>query len=120
MAKRALKQSKTSLFVALGCAVVLAVCVWAFKGKILEKYTEDKTSCYGARGPKDVCKTCDSVLAAYAVKGWAVDRKKIAQCGTPCYGARSADDCETCDEVVNAYKAKGWTPDKSNFAQCKK
>jgi hypothetical protein len=120
MAKRGPKQSTTSLFVAIGCAVLLAVAVWAFKGKILEKYTKNKTSCYGARGPQDVCKTCDSVLAAYAIKGWAVDRKKIAQCGTPCYGARSADDCETCDEVVNAYKAKGWKYDKTKFAQCKK
>ena len=119
MAKRGPKQSKTSLLVAIGCAVALAVAVWAFRGR-LEKFTKGETSCYGARGPQDVCKTCDSVLAAYALKGWVPDRKKIAQCGTPCYGARAADDCETCDEVVGAFEAKGWTPDKSRFVQCKK
>lgn len=108
------------LMVPLGCGLILAILFWAFKGRLMERYTKDKTSCYGARGPQSVCKTCDSVLAAYAEKGWTSDRTKIAQCKTPCYGARGADDCETCDDVLNAYKAKGWKLDKSKIAQCKK
>lgn len=114
------KRTRLSLLSAMGCALLVALVFWAFKGRIAERYTKDKASCYGARGPQYACKTCDSVLAAYAIKGWTADRKKIAQCGTRCYGARSADDCETCDEVVNAHKAKGWKYDTTNFAQCKR
>jgi hypothetical protein len=60
------------------------------------------------------------VQIAFQKKGWTPDKAKIAQCGTPCYGARANDDCETCADVKGAYNAKKWKYDEKNFVQCKK
>lgn len=100
---------------------LVAAAAWAFRGTLREGYAKVPiVSCYGAAGPNTICKTCDAVAVAYSKKGWSFDKRKVAQCGTSCYGARKNDDCETCNDVVGAYKANKWAYDTKNFAQCKK
>ena len=110
-----------SVWTVLICVAVAAAALYAFRGKLFEGYAKPAVvSCYGAAGPNVICKTCDAVQIAFQKKGMAFDKTKIAQCGTPCYGARKNDDCETCADVKGAYNAKKWKFDEKNFVQCAK
>jgi Endoplasmic reticulum vesicle transporter len=108
------------VFVVLVC-VAVAAALYAFRGKLFEGYVKPPVvSCYGAAGPNVICKTCDAVQIAFQKKGLTFDKTKIAQCKTPCYGARGNDDCATCADVKGAFNAKKWPYDEKNFAQCAK